>query len=112
MTTIGKEAFLSCSGLKSLTLPDSVTRIEDSAFQLCTNLKTLEPKFLAFKLLTESINSFILGLITVLSLSKPFILNFVYICSIEFVQNHNLLFCHSPRQHGRRAFKRLFCGGC
>lgn len=41
VTTIGKEAFYSCS-LTSLTLPDSVSYIDDRAFSLCTSMKTVE----------------------------------------------------------------------
>ncbi|WP_439950882.1 leucine-rich repeat protein, partial [Flavobacterium psychrophilum] len=32
MTTIGDEAFLNCSGLTSVTIPNSVTTIKEGAF--------------------------------------------------------------------------------
>ncbi len=36
ITSIGSEAFKSCTSMKEITIPSSVTRIEDSAFSGCT----------------------------------------------------------------------------
>ena len=41
MTLIGKEAFESCSGLTSLTIPNSVTNIGDGAFRGCSGLTSI-----------------------------------------------------------------------
>ncbi len=41
VTYIGQEAFSGCSGLTSLTIPDSVTSINDSAFLGCSGLTSL-----------------------------------------------------------------------
>jgi len=37
--TIDDKAFMNCTGLKSITIPNSVTKIGDSAFEGCTGLK-------------------------------------------------------------------------
>ena len=41
VTSIGGAAFWSCSGLTSVTIPNSVTSIGDKAFYSCTSLKSL-----------------------------------------------------------------------
>ena len=41
VTTIGKEAFLYCSSLTSVTIPDSVTTIGDWAFAYCSSLTSV-----------------------------------------------------------------------
>ena len=41
LRSIGNSAFSSCTGLKSVELPDSVTQIEFGAFQDCAALETL-----------------------------------------------------------------------
>ena len=38
---IGGMAFYGCEGLKSLSIPGSVTEVGQQAFDLCRNLKTL-----------------------------------------------------------------------
>ena len=40
-TSIGSEAFYDCSGLTSITIPNSVTSIGNQAFEYCTELKTV-----------------------------------------------------------------------
>ena len=42
VTTIGSYAFNKCSGLTSVTIPDSVTSIGDHAFIMCSGLTSLE----------------------------------------------------------------------
>ena len=39
VTSIGGSAFNGCSGLESITIPNSITRVGDYAFQYCENLK-------------------------------------------------------------------------
>jgi len=41
VTSIGKDAFLGCSGLTNITIPDSVTSIGDCAFQCCSGLTSI-----------------------------------------------------------------------
>ena len=42
VTSIGNSAFAGCSGLTSITIPDSVTSIDSFAFQGCSGLSTIE----------------------------------------------------------------------
>ena len=41
VTTIGRSAFIFCTGLTSVTIPNSVTKIGGSAFSNCTGLTTI-----------------------------------------------------------------------
>ena len=41
MTSIGKSAFVGCSGLTSITIPNSVTSIGESAFLGCSGLTSI-----------------------------------------------------------------------
>ena len=41
VTSIGKDAFLECSGLTSITIPNSVTSIGEEAFEDCTGLTSV-----------------------------------------------------------------------
>ena len=41
VTSIGDDAFLNCTSLTSVTIPDSVTSIGDSAFAYCTSLASV-----------------------------------------------------------------------
>ena len=41
VTTIGREAFYECSGLTSVTIPNSVTSIDGSAFYKCSGLTSI-----------------------------------------------------------------------
>ncbi|MCB5984936.1 leucine-rich repeat domain-containing protein, partial [Flavobacterium psychrophilum] len=41
VTTIGDGSFARCSGLTSVTIPNSVTAIEERAFADCSSLRTV-----------------------------------------------------------------------
>lgn len=41
VTTIGEGAFAYCVYLETVTIPESVTKIEDFAFEECTSLKDI-----------------------------------------------------------------------
>ena len=45
VTSIGRAAFAGCTGLFSITIPDSVSRIGDSAFCRCTSLESITLPF-------------------------------------------------------------------
>ena len=47
VTTIGGSAFLGCSGLTSVTIPNSVTTIEGGAFDYCTGLTSVVSKMVS-----------------------------------------------------------------
>ena len=42
ITIIGEEAFCECEGLRSVTMPSSLTTIEEYAFEYCENLKKVD----------------------------------------------------------------------
>ena len=42
VTTIGNSAFCDCETLESVTMPNSVVKIEDMAFRCCRNLKSVK----------------------------------------------------------------------
>ena len=42
VTSIGREAFSYCTGLKSIKIPDSVTSIGSNAFEHCESLTSIE----------------------------------------------------------------------
>ena len=41
VTSIGKSAFMSCKGLESIRIPDGVTSLGESAFGFCSSLKSI-----------------------------------------------------------------------
>jgi hypothetical protein len=45
VTTIGKQAFFSCTSLTSITIPDSVTEIGNNAFLYCNSIQEFNGKF-------------------------------------------------------------------
>ena len=45
VTSVGERAFCGCSGLTSVTIPDSVTNIGDSAFSGCSGLESMTLPF-------------------------------------------------------------------
>lgn len=40
-TTFGQQAFIGCTGLETIVLPDTITSMGSSVFQSCTSLKTI-----------------------------------------------------------------------
>ena len=41
-TTFGQQAFIGCTGLETIVLPDTITSMGSSVFQNCTSLKTID----------------------------------------------------------------------
>lgn len=57
MTKIGEEAFLGCSGLIELSLPDTLNFIGEGAFEGCLNLEVIYCSDKVTELLTEDVIS-------------------------------------------------------
>ena len=79
VTRIGTEAFLNCSGLTSVSIPNSVTSIGSSAFQGCINLTSVTiPNSVTF--IGDGAFSFCSGLTTIVSeIRTPF--NMMYLAA-------------------------------